>query len=87
MCCVEFDGVEVGMVGAAGREWRLVKSRRGMMGREIWTSFVIEARCQRSPNRDNTLKSSIVFEKLSPQIGIVRWAGRGSKGRYLRAKS
>ncbi len=28
------------MVGAAGREWRLVKLRRGMRSRVMWTFFL-----------------------------------------------
>ncbi len=29
------------MMGVAGRECRLVKLRRGMMSREIWTFFLL----------------------------------------------
>ncbi len=30
---------------------------------------------KKSNNRDNTLKSSVEFEKLSPQSGMLRWGG------------
>ncbi len=51
--CVELRAIELRFVelrlGAAGQEWRLVKLRQGMMSREMWTFFFIEASCQRSP--------------------------------------
>ncbi len=72
---MEVCGVEVGMVGAGGREWRLVKLRRGIMSRETGTFFFDRGEVpKKSSNKDNTVKSSVEFEKLSPQSGIVRWA-------------
>ncbi len=53
------------MVGAGGREWRLIKLRRG-------PSFYRGEVPKKSNNKDNTVKSSVEFEKLSPQSGIVR---------------
>ncbi len=40
VCWVEICGIEVGMAGAEGREWRLVKLRRGIMSRETGTFFL-----------------------------------------------
>ncbi len=52
MRCVELRFVELrfvelrfaewrfAIVGVAGREYRLIKFRRGMMSREIWTFFL-----------------------------------------------
>ncbi len=63
------------MVGAGGREWRLIKLRRGVMSRETGPSFYRGEVPKKSNNKDNTVKSSVKFEKLSPQSGIVRWGG------------
>ncbi len=58
----------MGIVGAAGREWRLVKLRRGMMSRERrGPSFYRGELPMKSNNRDNTVKSRVEFDKLSPQ--------------------
>ncbi len=38
---------------------------------------------KKSKHRDNTLKSSVEFDKLSPQSRIVRW-GRSVESRYRR---
>ncbi len=59
------------MVGAGGREWGLIKLRRGIMSRETGTSFHRGEVPKKSDNKDNTVKSSVEFEKLSPQSGIV----------------
>ncbi len=32
---------------------------------------------KKSSNKDNTVKSSVEFKKLSPQSGIVRWGDWG----------
>ncbi len=60
------------MIGAGGREWRLVKLRRDIMSRETGTFFLPRRVRKKSNNKDNTVKSSVEFEKLSPQSGIVR---------------
>ncbi len=69
------------MVGAGGREWRLVKLIQGMMSREMWTFFYRGDLPNKSNDRDNTLKLSIEFDKLSLQSRIVR-RGRGVGARY-----
>ncbi len=60
------------MVGAAGRDWRLLKLRRGVMSRETWTFFYRGELPKKSNTRNNTLKSCVEFDKLSPQRRIVR---------------
>ncbi len=63
------------MVGAGGREWMLVKLRRGIMSRETGSSFYRGEVPKKSNNKENTVKSSAEFEKRSPQSVIVRWGG------------
>ncbi len=60
------------MVSAAGRERRIVKWGQGTMNRETRTFFLSRIVAKKSHNRDNTLKSSVEFHKLSPQSGIER---------------
>ncbi len=58
------------MIGAGGRGLR-----QAMMSREIWTFFYRGEVPKKSKHRDNTLKSSVAFEKLSLQSEIVRRGG------------
>ncbi len=59
------------MMGIEGREWRLVKLRRGMMSRESWNFFL----SRRVNSGFNTLKSSAKDRKavtLEPKRVAVR---------------
>ncbi len=38
---------------------------------------------KKSNNEDNTVKSSVEFEKLSPQSGIVRWGDWGESRDHM----
>ncbi len=71
------------MVGAGGREWKLIKLRRGIMSRETGTFFYRGEVPKKSNKKDNTVKSSVEFEKLSPQSGIVRWGDWGESRDHM----
>ncbi len=54
------------------------------MSREMWTFFFYRGELpKKSNNRDKTLRSSVEFDKVSPQSGIVR-RERGVESRYHR---
>ncbi len=74
------------MVGAGGRDWRLIKLRRGIMSRETGPSFYRGEVPKKSNNEDNTVKSSVEFEKLSPQSGIVRCGDWGESRDHMEVK-
>ncbi len=38
---------------------------------------------KKSNNKDNTVKPSVEFEKLSPQSGIVRWGDWGESRDHM----
>ncbi len=38
-------------------------------------TFFYSMRGAKEEHKDNTVKSSVEFEKLSPQSGVVRWGG------------